>query len=589
MKKLNVLKRVVLYYVLLLWPFMLVAQNGSLYKVSLSEQLQASALVIEGRILDQMALWDDAGQHIYTLHEIEVFKSFKGLLTSKVYVLTAGGLVGDQFEQVSDQPVLRKGDCGVLMLNTSTIQLPDGVTNNNSIFEVVSAAQGFYRYDFKANVAANVLSSHENIVDAFYPAIQSLTKLSYRIVAPFVVEAQVHAKGLKATAAVTISSISPAQASAGTQTVMVINGSGFGSETGQVGFKNANDGGATYFNVQASEIRSWSDTRIEVFIPSHAGTGNVRVTNAAAEVGESTEIITVTFAHTNLLFSDQAIMTQLIDVDGQGGYLWHMFTDFDENNNAKEAFTRAFNTWVCASKVNWRLGLPTSTDVTTQDGENVIRFDNGEELPLGVLGRCISYGFQCGDPLINAVVEMDMIVNDTENWNYGPDAPSSTEYDFETVVLHELGHGHQLGHVLESNDVMFYGLGEGSSKRQLSSNDLSGANYVQAKSKATPVCFFSVVTDGECLSNNIDEQTLLDGLKIYPNPASTVLHVENTAAVKLHHMTIIDVNGRKLATIPADNGEGPHSIDIRRLTRGIYFLNIVSDKASVSQRFVVSY
>ncbi|MBR8536688.1 T9SS type A sorting domain-containing protein [Carboxylicivirga sediminis] len=588
MKKQVVFKKRVMFYLSLLLSLNLMAQKGSLYQVSLVKQIELSSLVIEGRVLDKMSLWDKAGAHIYTIHRVEVFKTFKGSTMAIVKIVTAGGLVDDSFEHLSDQPNMQIGDCGVFMLKASKLNLSDAPSVNHSTYEVLSACQGFYRYDIAGNMAANALASYKDITGYFYQNIQSVTKENYSIIKPFALEEMVQMYGLKSTTAITISSLSPTQVSAGTQTTLVITGSGFGSAPGRIGFKNANDGGATYFDAQPSELQSWNDTQIEVFIPSHAGTGTIRVTNASAETEVSTDAITITYAHTNLLYSDKAIMTQLIDVDGQGGYLWHMYTAFNQNNSAKEAFTRAFNTWVCASKVNWRLGLPTTNDVTMQDGENVIRFDNGDELPLGVLGRCISYGFQCGDPEINAIVEMDMIINDTEDWYFGTGMPGASQFDFETVVLHELGHGLQLGHVIESDDVMYYGLGEGSTKRQLSLNDEAGANYVQTKSKAIPICFFSVVTDGECLANSIDEQVLYDGLQIYPNPASSVLNIKVDVNIKLNFISVVDIDGQKLITIPMDNIESEYSLDISRLAGGIYFLNVNSDKANISKRFVVN-
>ena len=85
----------------------------------------------------------------------------------------------------------------------------------------------------------------------------------------------------------TISSISPSEASAGTDTHVTISGSGFGSSTGKVEFSyGRND----VTRISASDISSWSDTSINCAVPTgiidnysaSAGTGPVVVTTSAA-------------------------------------------------------------------------------------------------------------------------------------------------------------------------------------------------------------------------------------------------------------------------------------------------------------------
>jgi len=62
------------------------------------------------------------------------------------------------------------------------------------------------------------------------------------------------------------------------------------------------------------------------------------------------------------------------------------------------------------------------------------------------------------------------------SWQYGTAAPTSSQYDFESVALHELGHAHGLGHIINSTQVMHYSVSNGASKRTLSANDIAGAS-----------------------------------------------------------------------------------------------------------------
>jgi hypothetical protein len=61
-------------------------------------------------------------------------------------------------------------------------------------------------------------------------------------------------------------------------------------------------------------------------------------------------------------------------------------------------------------------------------------------------------------------------------WNYflgsDPAAMAAGQYDFETVVMHELGHAVGLGHSQDGNSVMFPTLGTDQSRRDLTAADL---------------------------------------------------------------------------------------------------------------------
>jgi hypothetical protein len=70
-------------------------------------------------------------------------------------------------------------------------------------------------------------------------------------------------------------------------------------------------------------------------------------------------------------------------------------------------------------------------------------------------------------------------------WNYATTAPAFAQYDFESVMLHELGHAHGLGHVIDAAKTMHYSISNGSSKRVLSVAEISGGNFKMAHSTAT--------------------------------------------------------------------------------------------------------
>src|SRR3954467_6376018 len=68
----------------------------SLYEVSLTEKVNRSGLIIEGKVANQQSFWNSQHTIIYTSSSIEVYKIFKGTVnTSTVQIITIGGKVND--------------------------------------------------------------------------------------------------------------------------------------------------------------------------------------------------------------------------------------------------------------------------------------------------------------------------------------------------------------------------------------------------------------------------------------------------------------------------------------------------------------
>ena len=65
-------------------------------------------------------------------------------------------------------------------------------------------------------------------------------------------------------------------------------------------------------------------------------------------------------------------------------------------------------------------------------------------------------------------------------------AVGASEYDFETVVIHELGHALGLGHSGDFDSVMYPYLGSGEAKRDLTANDLLELGHEEETSEPEP-------------------------------------------------------------------------------------------------------
>lgn len=605
MKKITYLKLAILSILLCVSSSDIIAQS-LMRKIPLQTKVENSNLIVEAKVVSKKSFWDQKKENIYTVNQLEVYKVFKGDFVTTVNVITEGGVVGLQAELVNPSLHLNIGDVGLFTLIESAL---DFNSEGKKSFKSYGRYQGFYKYNLQKDIAVNSSSKIKGISSTLYSKIISYTKESYIKVLDFDAKKSIKSiagKGLMIPSSITFS---PTTVTAGTKTVITISGSGFGTIKGKVGFSDANEGGAVYIDALDSQVLTWSDDEITAEVPSRAGTGKIRVTDSNDDSAISSADLTVTYSEINVE-SDAvssgnfvAYPTRHIDDDSNGGYTWQMFTDFDADADAKASFLRAFESWRCETKINWVIGSTTTVDVVANDGVNVIRFDNGLELDSETLGVCTSRFSGCfasGGTDINwYVTELDIVFNDsvdnagssgvTETWNFGPDNANSSEYDFESVALHELGHGHQLAHVINtSSDVMHYNFSNGETLKVLASSNIVAASNVQSRSTGAAVCGESVMTDyaGSC-TLAIDETELNSAVTVYPNPANGVIYIKNDTRVNLERVIVYDLSGRLVSNIDISNSSRVKTINLQGVSKGVYFIKIASDEASITRKLVI--
>lgn len=480
----------------------------SVREVPLVQRANASSLIVEGTVTEQYSYWNTSHTMIYTASKIELYKIFKGSVnTDAIEIITEGGTV--DMDRITVEPTLQLtvGDVGVFTC-IAPERVQNNVTSRNALpqYEAYASLQGFVQYDLTDNTASDHFRTYTDIQTELFDvcAPAGYTEVKVRP------GASTNRIGDQLLAPLVINSFLPTTLTAGTGTQITIDGAGFGSVQGTsvVRFRNADDGGSTFITPLASQYISWSSTQIIVEVPQNAGTGVIQVFNGSA-TATSSGTLTITYAHLNVDFDPGpgtiAYQTDHVNDDGSGGYTWRMNTGFDGDASARASFMRAFDTWRCATLVNWSIGTTTSINDAVSDGTNIICFDNTAPLSAGILGVCYSYWSGCanGPTIIWYVNELDIIFDEGSNispltWEYGPATPSGSEYDFETVAVHELGHGHQLGHVIAPGAIMHYAISNGTSNRSLSANDLAGGQFVQAKSVVSNVCGPGAMSNTTC-------------------------------------------------------------------------------------------
>lgn len=92
-----------------------------------------------------------------------------------------------------------------------------------------------------------------------------------------------------------------------------------------------------------------------------------------------------------------------------------------------------------------------------------------------------------------------------------------------------------------------------------------------------------VFTLQEVLS--VDENLLANSFSIYPNPTSGSVYFNNLNNINLQKVEIYTIDGKK---VKIDNNVIiKNSIEIKSLKSGLYFMNIDSDKGSITKKLII--
>lgn len=486
------MKKIILFLLLSVFTSYLFAQC-SIEPFSLQKRVDMSSLIVEGKIINKKSLWNKDQNFIYTLNTVELYKSFKGTAPAKtIEIITEGGAVDLSMINASPSLQFGIGETGVFLLTENDLQLL-GESKTINRYIGVASVQSFIQYDLDEQKAYDYNESFGDIATTLYGTLVNLTGLPMKEISKVVLDPWFGR--IRPLATPVISSFSMDSVSAGTETLLTINGSNFGFArgVGGVGFIDANFGDGRYFEPEYNtSYKSWSNSKIEVYVPPRAGSGKVKVTTNGAESGISGNNLYIKFSHLNSSYGSATVDTQYyvtdhIDDNTKGGYTWQMHTAFKNKTVAVNSFMRALENWRCGTLMNWDVGAETTVNAITRDGVNLVRLTKFSDSKLGV---CYSYWSGCGSGsnLIWYVTELDIEFDSSRNWYYGTGTPSGSQMDFESVATHELGHGHQLGHVNDSKKIMHYSIGNGQRKTTLTSEDIEGAKLVVDRSVKNNIC-----------------------------------------------------------------------------------------------------
>jgi hypothetical protein len=544
-------------------PGTVLAQSALLARVPLDERIERSSVIFEGRVVDQTSFWNDRGTLIYTAHTIDVYRTFKGEgAPAAREMVTQGGVVGLEAQVAQPSLALSSGDVGLFFAVPSKVSAS---AKSPPRLEPYAGMQGFIRYDETRGVASDPFRVYDKIETELYDVLAARygvpeVHVAYRIPSPATAEGS--ARG---GIAPVITGFSPLVVEAGTGTNLTIEGSGFVADGKApiVLFPDADNGGRTVLGTTDAEIESWSDTQIQVRVPSRAGSGEIRVRTAAGEQASSSLPLQIRYSVVTIEYGGRVVRPALRNRNGHGGYSLKLSTstsaggvDF-ESSAALAPFRRALETWQGSTGFNVKADAGSIDDATVapNDDNDIVMFDadDASALSAGVLGQAF-LGFSSCNGSDWWVTGMDLRFrrNGTGgiNWNFGPGGTRSCCFDFESVAVHELGHAHLLGHIIEPGAVMHWQLPNATDARSLTADaDIAAGADVLEVSSLFDAC-------GEAgmeplLEVGIEDSEavgLRPGLKTpFPNPFSSstrvVLHLDESETVTVD---VVDLLGRLL-------------------------------------------
>jgi hypothetical protein len=476
------------------------------YPVSLEQRVNNAQYIVLGTVTGKESYVDETTGNIQTLNKLQVTAWLKNRQqTSELYVITWGGIYNNRATKVWPSLQLAEQQEYVLLLDKEEHRSDNKAMRRAQpgTIQAMAYADAQGALPLQSGLYHDLLAEAPMNEADLFKKIQTLT--GEAIVTPQGAPFAPRTHTGEAVARIeSVTSFSPTTTYAGTiepGDFLTITGSGFGTTKGTVSFANADDGGSTRITPPyPSDYVSWSDNSITVKVPENAGTGSFVVNGNMPGSG----ILTIPYAHMNVYssavnFSETTRQRYYLrNLDGFGGYTFLYNAGFYNNTAAVAAFERALVTWRCATGVNFNTGGTTTSAQVANDGINTIFFDNTLALPAigqtitnflgsGISGQCDQANTVWWATDIDMRFRPDPPTGAT-TWNYGPAAPAASQIDFESVVLHELGHAHGLGHVIARGQVMHYATLVGVSTRTLSASDLAGAKAKMAYSTVA-TCF----------------------------------------------------------------------------------------------------
>lgn len=167
-------------------------------ELTFSEKIENATYIFEGKVIHKKCFWNTPHTLIFTSNTIEVYKIFKGnITTSEVEIITEGGEMDYQIQASSHELTLDSGNVGVFFAEPTLVTDPQIKESKIHVWKVYGSTQGFIKYDLLEKTASDPFKKYTNIPDEVYKVIKDKTGKSFREVKSFNIDKQNGTKSKK--------------------------------------------------------------------------------------------------------------------------------------------------------------------------------------------------------------------------------------------------------------------------------------------------------------------------------------------------------------------------------------------------------
>ncbi|MEN9333759.1 MAG: hypothetical protein RLY35_939 [Bacteroidota bacterium] len=218
--------------------------------------------------------------------------------------------------------------------------------------------------------------------------------------------------------------------------------------------------------------------------------------------------------------------------------------------------------YIATTTGNWADEM--SYTIVNSNGDVVFNFE-------GQVNNSTSIAYACFSPDCYAVEMQDSW---GDGWNGG-----------YVSISNSLGYGAYYGGLnWGSEQVGMYGILSNCDSTIMGCMDSTALNYSADATEDDGSCMYN---DNNPQGENPGMNLLEANVKLYPNPATTVLNInlEHFDSINLQY-TIRSVDGKLLEQGRLNANQWNQSLDIQGLASGVYLLEIKNNEAILTQRFV---
>ena len=433
-----------------------------------------------------------------------------------------------------------------------------------------------------------------------------------------------------------VTNLSKDTVAGGIKETFVIYGNSFGSAKGKVYMTTADAVDSQFYALDTYDY-VWNDNQITVTTPAFADSGYYTgIAYTKGTVGSGLIKIVDAYGHTYIPTSlpnepskiqvKHVVWNQtngtgvnryknnefLYSTNSDGKYHFKLssnITDVGMINCIKAALRR----WSCSTGVPFVLDngtVSTPTNSVDSDGVNIIRLLT---YPLNSKALATAYlrsplNCSSSNTIAFPTSELDISINSAYLNDFQYDTTGNSDintgkYDFYSVILHEIGHCHLLGHVNNSKDVMFRTSLKGplnSINRKLNFNsyNLQAGDYIVNNSAITNngiICSNKlpiVIQPMNCRNTTIGINEIKNSLlnfNVYPNPFQNKLNFSLKSQLNQNcEISIINNIGKTISSVDKFllYGENNFNISNLELSDGIYYITIKTEHDIYSTKIV---